>query len=227
MTLKLTEPFDLHRILTMEAKDIPDVQLKELIDAIQRDGVNKGRQESEALLKQAKNQADEILAAAQANADQLLANARREKERMEQSGRESLKQASRDLLLRVRKQLEALFSTLLKEKTQDVLTGKEIPEAIAAMISNWTPQLQNNVELLLPKEKFDSMAKALQKALAEKLAAGIEIKTSAELENGFRVFEKDGQAFYDFSAESISESLALFLNPTMAKIVTDALQQDV
>jgi len=211
----------------MQPKDIPDVQLKELIDTIHRDGVDKVRHESETLLRQAKAQADEIVAAAQAQADALLANARREQEQLEHSGRESLKQASRDLLLSIRKQLETLFSALLKEKTREVLKDKEITLAIATMISNWTPERQDKIELLIPQDQFDSMANALRKALAGKIAAGIEIKAAAEVAAGFRVSEKDGHAYYDFSAESIAERLSLFLNPVMAKIVSDALRQDV
>jgi V/A-type H+-transporting ATPase subunit E len=210
----------------METKDIPDVQLKELIETINRDGVDKARQESETLLRQARAQADEIVAVAQTQANDLLANARQEQERLEYSGRESLKQASRDLLLVVRKQLEAVFSVLLQEKTREALKDKEITAAIAAMISNWTPERQGKIELLLPQKQFDSMAKILRKAIADKIAAGIEIKVSAEVVNGFRVVEKDGQAYYDFSAASIAESLSLFLNPLMAKIVIDALQQE-
>ncbi len=210
----------------METKDIADVQLKELIDTIHRDGVDKVRQESEALLRQAKAQADEIVAAARAQADALLAAARREQEQLEHSGGESLKQASRDLLLGVRKQLEVLFSALLKEKTREALNDREITLAIAAMITNWKPEYQDKIEILLPREQFDSLAGALRQALAGKIAAGVEIKAAAELAHGFRVAEKDGHAYYDFSAESIAESLSLFLNPAMAKIVSDALRQD-
>ena len=183
--------------------------------------------ESEALLRQAREQAEEIVAAARAQADALLASARREQEQLEHSGLESLKQASRDLQLVVGKQLEALFSALLKEKTREAIKDKEITLAIAKMISNWTPERQDKIELLLPQDQFNSLASALQKALAEKIAAGIEIKVAAEMEHGFRVAEKDGHAYYDFSAESIAESLSLFLNPALAKIVSDALRQDV
>jgi len=211
----------------METKDIADVQLKELIDTINRDGVDKVRLESETLLSQARAQADGIVAAARTQAAALLANSRQEQERLEHSGRESLKQASRDLLLGVRKQLEAVFSALLQEKTRAVLNDKEIMAAIAAMIANWTPERQGKIELLLPQNQFDSMAHALHKAMAGKIAAGIEIKAAAEVTTGFRVVEKDGQAYYDFSAASIAESLSLFLNPLMAKIVTDALRQDM
>jgi V/A-type H+-transporting ATPase subunit E len=211
----------------METKDIADVQLKELIDAIQRDGVDKARQESDALLGQAREKSDAIVAAARAQAEALLAKARQEQERMEHAGRESLKQASRDLLLKVRKQLEALFSALLEEKAREALQGKEITAAISAMIANWTPERQDKLEILLPQDRFDALAGAVRKSLAARIAAGIEIKASPELANGFRVAEKDGQAYYDFSAASIAESLALSLNPLMAGIIADALQQDV
>ena len=210
----------------METKDIADVQLKELIDTINRDGVDKVRQQSETLLNQARTQADEIVAIARLQANELLANARQEQERLERSGRESLKQASRDLLLGVRKQIETIFSALLQEKTRDVLSNQEITAAIAAMISNWTPERLGKIELLLPKKQFDPMAKALRSAMAGKIAAGIEIKASAELAHGFRVAEKNGHAYYDFSAESIAESLSLSLNPFMAGIMAESLRQD-
>ena len=210
----------------MEAKDIPDVQLKELIDAIQRDGVDKSRQEGEALLRQAGAQAEAIVAAARAQADALLAKARQEQEQMERSGRESLQQASRDLILKVRKQLEILFSTLLKEKAGNALKDKDITAAIATMIANWAPELRERVEVQLPAERFEPMAKALRAGLAGRIAAGIEIKAAAEVVDGFRIAEKNGQAYYDFSAASIAENLAVFLNPAMARIVADALKQD-
>jgi V/A-type H+-transporting ATPase subunit E len=210
----------------MEAKEIPDVQLKELIDAIQRDGIDKSRHEGEALLQQAREQAAAVIAAARKQADALLAGARREQEQLERSGRESLKQASRNVILGVRKQLETVFSALLKEKSHAALEGKEITAAIAAMISNWTPELQDRIEILLPPALLDPLSRALRSALAGKLAAGIEIKAAAEVTNGFRVAEKDGQAYYDFSAASIAESLALYLNPVMDGIVADALKQE-
>ena len=210
----------------MEAKDIPDVQLKELIDTIHRDGVDKVRLESETLLEQARAQADGIVADARAQAEGLLANSRRERDAAEGAGRASLQQAARDLLLGVRKQLESLFSSLLIEKSRAALADKEIAAAIASMLANWTPERRDKVEILLPPDRSDALLQALRQALAAKIASGIEIKASAEAATGFRVAEKDGHAYYDFSAESIAESLALFLNPAMTGIVAAALRQD-
>jgi V/A-type H+-transporting ATPase subunit E len=211
----------------MQAKDIHDVQLKELIDTIHRDAVTKGQEESEMLLKQARAKAEMLLSEAQAQADTVLATARREQERLEHSGRESLKQASRDLLLKVRKQLEALFLDLLKEKTTAALNATAFTEAVATMVSNWNPDLQGNIELLLPPQKLSDLTQVLQKSLKEKISSGIEIKTAPNLSTGFQIYEKNGHAYYDFSAESIAESLAVYLNPVMAKIIQESLLRDV
>ena len=209
----------------MEANEIPDVQLKELIDAINRDGVEKARREQEEILRQARAEGERIRAEARAEADALLARARQEQERLERSGRESLQQAARDLVLKVRQQLEALFAALLKEQARAALHDKEIAVAIAAMISGWSPERREGIEIVLPPERFEPMAKALRQALAARLAAGVEVKAAAEVADGFRVAEKDGRAYYDFSAASVAENLAVFLNPVMAGIVADALKQ--
>lgn len=211
----------------MEVKDIPDVQLKELIETIHRDGVDKGREESELLLKQTHEKADKILSEAKSQAETILNNAKRETERLEHSGKESLKQASRDLLLRVRKQLEALFTEILREKTETALNEKEFSQAILALISNWNPETHGDIEVLLPKEKASAITQTLMKSLGEKISKGIEIKASEDLSQGFRIYEKDSHAFYDFSAESIAENLSVYLNPIMSKIVQESLQQDV
>ena len=58
-----------------------------------------------------------------------------------------------------------------------------------------------------------------------RLVAGVEVKAAPDVADGFRVAEKDGQAYYDFSAASVAENLAVFLNPVMAGIVGDALKQ--
>ncbi|HOW44282.1 MAG TPA: hypothetical protein PK919_03810 [Candidatus Aminicenantes bacterium] len=209
----------------MDDHNIPDVQLKELIDAINRDGVEKARREEEEILRRARAEGERILSEARAEADALLARARQEQERLERSGRESLQQAARDLLLKVRQQLEALFAAVLKEKARAALHDQEIAAAIAAMISGWSPERRGEVEIVLPPERFATMAKALRQALAARLVAGVEVKAAPDVADGFRVAEKDGQAYYDFSAASVAENLAVFLNPVMAGIVADALKQ--
>lgn len=210
----------------MDDNKIPDVQLKELIDSIHRDGVDKARREGEEMLRQAREKAEALVAGAQEKAEALLAGARREKEQLERSGRESLEQAGRDLVLKVRRQLEALFAALLREKSSRALEDREIVAAIAAMVSRWTPGQRQELDVLLPAGQGAALAKALRQALAAKVAQGVEIKVSPDVRDGFRVGEKDGHAYYDFSAAGIAENLSVFLNPVLSGILEAGLKQD-
>jgi len=210
----------------MDDDKIPDVQLKELIDSIHRDGVDKARQEGEEMGRLAREKAAALVAEAQAQAEALLAGARREKEQLERSGRESLQQAGRDLVLKVRRQLEALFAALLREKASQALQDRDIIAAIVAMVSRWTPEQRQELDVLLPEGQGEALARALRQALAAKIAQGIEIKVSPDVRDGFRVSEKDGHAYYDFSAAGIAENLSVFLNPVLAGILEAGLKQD-
>ena len=79
--------------------------------------------------------------------------------------------------------------------------------------------------VILHREPDGFAGTALRQALAARLVAGVEVKAAPDVADGFRVAEKDGRAYYDFSAASVAENLAVFLNPVMAGIVTDALKQ--
>ena len=48
---------------------------------------------------------------------------------------------------------------------------------------------------------------------------GVEIMASSQLQAGFRVSEKGGSAYYDFSDRGITDVLMDFLNPKVAEIL--------
>jgi len=44
------------------------------------------------------------------------------------------------------------------------------------------------------------------------------------IDGGFRIAEKDGSAFYDFSAEAVAAMLSAHLNPKVAEILKNAVK---
>ena len=58
-----------------------------------------------------------------------------------------------------------------------------------------------------------------------KFSKGMEIKTDASLASGFKIGVKDGSAYYDYSAESVSELFAAYLNPKIAALVEAAAKE--
>ena len=59
-----------------------EIQLKELIDQIKKDGVEAAESEAQAILKVANDEAEQIILSAKAEAKRILQEAKKENERM-------------------------------------------------------------------------------------------------------------------------------------------------
>jgi len=55
--------------------------------------------------------------------------------------------------------------------------------------------------------------------LSGELNKGVELKSSRKLTSGFHISNKDGSAYYDFSADAVVEMLSAYLNPKLAEIM--------
>ena len=62
----------------------------------------------------------------------------------------------------------------------------------------------------------------MKAGLKEEISKGLEIKTDKTLANGFRIGINNGEAYYDYSAESVADLFAAYLNPRVAAIMKNS-----
>lgn len=196
-----------------------DVQVKELIEKIKSDGVKSAEESSSRIISDAEMKAAAIIEKAEKEAAEIKAQAQSEASRSEQAGKEALKQAGRDLLLNVKKDVEDLFGRLVQAGTADVLKGDSLKECIVAVLKSWNEAETADLTVLVPEAVLKSMEKELTAELSAEIAKGLEIKPFNDIEAGFRISVKDGQAFYDFSDTELMDLLAKYLNPGLVEIL--------
>jgi V/A-type H+-transporting ATPase subunit E len=203
-----------------------DAQLNELIAKIKSEGVKNAEEKGAAIIHQAQKKADEMLAAAEKKASALLAEAQAEARRFEQTGRESLQQASRDVLLTLKSRIIELFDAVVLSETREALSSGTLGEAIVSLIKSWNPNELAGLELLLSAEDLSKLEKKLRAGLAAELKKGVEIKPSARVQAGFQIGEKNGAAYYNFTDQGIAEILSEYLNPKIAECVNEAIRKE-
>jgi len=199
-----------------------DAQLKEIIDTIKSEGVQSAEKQSAEIIQKAEDQAAEITGAAEKRAAEIVENAKREAARHEQSGREALKQAGRDLLLNLESRITKLFDSVVATSTREAMTSSVMEEAIVTLISSWAGNEAGELEVLLPQERLSQIEAGLRKKLSDQLQAGLTLKPFNDLDAGFRIAEKDGAAYYDFSADGVAAVLTRYLNPRLSDILQEA-----
>ena len=166
----------------------------------------------------------EIIDKARKDASEIIAKAKAEQEQMENTGKEALKQAGRDLILTIKSNLTTIFNSLIKKEVGEALKDDVIADLIPVIIKEWAVK-NKGIDVLLSKEDGKKLEQSLLNKLSGELKSGVEIKVHQGIKSGFRISEKDGDAYYDFTDEGIAESLVQYLNPVLADIITKAVPE--
>ena len=201
-----------------------DIQLKELLETIKKEGIETADSKAAEIIAEAEKQGKAIVEKAKEEASRLAADAKREIARNEQTSRDAIAQAGRDLILNLESRIVALFDSVIKSGTSDALHGNGLEATITAMVKAWVEKGSSDIEVLLPKDELSKLEKNLTGRLAEVLKKGVLLKPVANIDAGFRIGEKDGAAYYDFTAEGIAEILAEYLNPKLSEIMKKAVE---
>jgi V/A-type H+-transporting ATPase subunit E len=199
-----------------------EIQLQELLDKIKREGVDTARAESERLLAEAQETRKALLGEAEREARAIVDKARADAVRAEESGKAALAQASRDLLLAVRDSLQALLDSLIRVETAAAFGPDVLAEALPAVLKSLAAGGTEDLVVLLPPAVLKKLDDRFTARLAAELKKGVQLKPAPDLEAGFRVVEKGGAAYFDFSADTIAALLARRLNARLAEILKTA-----
>ena len=203
-----------------------DVQLQELIDKIKSEGIKTAEEESARVLKEAEHKANDITADAHKEASNIIAKAKQEAHRFEQTAKEAVKQAGRNTILSLRTRITEIFDAVIAEETKQAYSLKVLEEAIVSLIKAWNKEKIPNLQVLLSVSDLKKIENQLKSRLAAELKKGVELKPFPELQAGFRIAMKDGSAYYNFSDQGIAEILAEYMNPKIAEIVQEAVEEE-
>jgi V/A-type H+-transporting ATPase subunit E len=206
-----------------------DIQVQELIDKIKKDGIDSATQEASRIKLEAEAGAKQIVDTAKKEAAEIVEKGKRDAARSESAGIAALEQASRNLVLSFKSEIQALLDKLVQEQmgvsyNTDVLKAV-LPEILKAWTSKSTGEGANSLAVLLPDATLTKLKNFFKEKLASELKKGLELKSDRNLATGFRIVRKDGSAYYDFSADSVAEALSAYLNPKLAEILKTATKE--
>jgi len=193
-----------------------DVQLQELIDKIKTEGVKKSEEESAKIIADAQEKAKQIIKDAEKQANSLKEQSQKESALNKQSSIDAVKQASRDIVIELKKEIEGIFNLIIKSNTSDVFSGNSLELAILKIIENWDKDNLADISVLLPESDLDKVKKFLNEKLAKEILNGLEIKPNKNLDIGFQISQKDGNSYFDFSADGIAQLIYSYLSPQLA-----------
>ncbi len=200
-----------------------EIQIRELIDQIRKDGVDAAEAEADAILTAARTEADAILADARARADKLLADAEAENRRMVRSSEEAIGQAGRNVLLSFRESVSREVDALLRAEVDAAYSPDRLPQLIADAVAAWAQNGDaDSLSVILTRDSLNALEGSLTAALQARMLGGVTLKAADNLDGGFRIAVENGAAYYDYSADAVVELLSAYLTPKVAELLRKA-----
>jgi len=201
-----------------------DIQLQELIDKIKKDGINSASEEVTKLKSQAEAEAKRIIEAAHKEAEEIIAKGKADAERSEKASIATVEQASRNLVLAFKGEIESLLNKITSQEVTNAYSEETLKTILPTLINAWASKNVDGLNLILSEDDLKKLNAFFDEKLSAELKKGLELKSDRRLSAGFRIGSKDGSAYYDYSAEAVAELFSAYLNPRLAELLKTAVK---
>jgi V/A-type H+/Na+-transporting ATPase subunit E len=196
-----------------------EIQVQELIDKIKKDGINTASEEASRIKTEAEAEARRIVDVAKKEAENVISRGKQDAERFEKAGIAALEQASRNLVLAFKDEVQALLKKIVSTHVAAQYGDDVLKNTLPGLLKSWVEKNSGDLAVILPEDASSRLQSFFTEKLSNELNKGVELRSSRKLASGFRISNKDGSAYYDFSADAVVEMLSAYLNPKLAEIM--------
>ncbi len=198
-------------------------QIKELIEKIQQEGVKAAQDQARVIEEEANRQAKAIVEKAKLEAEKIISDARRQVEAMQESQKVLLGQAGRNLLIVLRKEINAMLDRLVASSVREALKPEDMAKFLSTLIKDYSGKLKENIVISLNKQDFEELEKGFLSKLKDETKKSIILKPSEEIVGGFIISYDAGKSHYDFTDKALAEYIGSFLKPKLAEILKGSI----
>ena len=199
-----------------------DIQLHELIEKIKKEGIESAQAGAVKLKSETEAEARQIIENAKREAEAIIAAGKADAARSEKAGIAAVEQASRNLILAFKGEVQGLLDKLTADAVASSYSADVLRNVLPDLIRNWAVKNTDSLSVILSEADAKKLDDAFKAQLASALRGGVEIKVGKNIDCGFHIAEKDGSAFYDFSAEAVVKLLSAYLSPHLAETLNNA-----
>ena len=197
-------------------------ELKGLIEKIQLEGVKAAEDKALVIEAEARVRADRAVEKAAKESERMISEARAEIKALEEGAKNSIKQASRDTMLSLRKEICSMLERIVASHVHKALSAEELAKMLAAMIKSHGGEDKQNIVVSLKKEDLEKVEKAVFAELSQEARKGIRLKAITDIHGGFLISYDNGRSYFDFSDKALAEYLALHLKARLGDIVKES-----
>lgn len=199
--------------------------IKSLIEKIQQEGIATAQEKAGEIEAEARAKAEKIIQEAKSQAEKLMQQAKSEAKKTQESAQAALRQAGRDLLISLKKEINQLLEKIILTQTANALSPQELAKVLSSVIKHYQQQITGEVKVLLNKEDLEALEKHFLKELKEEAKKGIVLEQNNEIRAGFMISFDRGKSYFDFTDQALAEYIGMHLAPRLRDLLTETREE--
>ncbi|MFH1038544.1 MAG: hypothetical protein V1789_07765 [PVC group bacterium] len=196
-------------------------QLQELIERINREGVESAEKKAGKIISEAEGKAKKILDDAERKAKETGENAERAAKSLQESAEKAIQQSFRNVMLSLKDEIKKYFDRLLTGEITDALSKDALSEIILTVAKNCAQQIQGDtkVQVLLNPADAKKLGEDLLSRFRKEVETGLTIKPVPTIDVGFMISFDGGESSYDFTDQGLQELLSTYISAELKDII--------
>ena len=146
--------------------------------------------------------------------------------REQAAGRDALAHASRDAILQLGKDMQRVLDRVVSREVKAGYGEAVLKQVIPGLVASWKDSESDGLSVLLSPQDLASLEAFFAEKFKAEISSGkLELSSGADIKAGFKVVERLGSAYFDFSSDALAELISSHLNPVLAEIVRTAARE--
>jgi vacuolar-type H+-ATPase subunit E/Vma4 len=193
--------------------------IKDLIEKIQEEGVKSAEEKARMIEQDALERAKNIIDKAEARAESISKKAKEEATRTKESTLALLNQASRDVLLILKKEINTLLNKIIVSEVNKALNQEELQNIIFALIKDVGERESKDMVITVGEQDLERLRKHFHNKLSDFLQRNLVLKSSDDISAGFVISYDKDKSHFDFTDKALADYIGMYLKPKLKDIL--------
>jgi V/A-type H+-transporting ATPase subunit E len=196
-------------------------KIQQLTETIYNEGVQKAKEEAEAILKEAKEKAAGIEKEAQKKAEKKIVEAEEKAQELKKQVDSEIKMTLNQAVSAMKQEITSLIAMkVIQPPVKELFSDKDyLQNLISTVVKGWMEKESFDVKVILPEQDRNKLEDFYKKNLADELNKGLEVSFAQNMKSGFKIGPADGSYVISFTDEDFTNFLKAYLRPKTSQLL--------
>lgn len=198
-----------------------DSKIQQLTETIYNEGVEKAREEADAILKEASEKADQIKKDAKKEADRIVEEASEKSQELKKQVDSEIKMTTNQAVSAIKQEITTLVTMkVIQPSIKELFSDIEyLKKLISDVVKGWIEKENFDLKVILPESNRDKLEKYFKNNLASELNKELEVSFTKNMKSGFKIGPSDGSYLISFTDDDFTNFLKNYLRPKTSQLL--------